>query len=99
MTPGKIFIIVVLLLFIGLVGYEVVNFSHQRSEARQEFEVMKAKLDEAKKENTELSAQLEYYSHPENLEKELRARFNYKRADEKIIILVPASTTKASSTQ
>lgn len=44
-----------------------------------------------------LKSDLEYLKIPENLEKELRSRFNYKKPGEKLIIIVPskqATTTE-----
>ena len=40
-------------------------------------------------EQAKLVEDIEYYSDPHNLEKELRARFNYRSPDEKLIIVVP----------
>ncbi len=40
-------------------------------------------------ENVDLRSEIEYFSHPENLEKELRSKFNYKKPDEKMMIIVP----------
>lgn len=41
------------------------------------------------KENTDLKSDIEYFSIPENLEKELKSKFNYKEVGEKMIIIVP----------
>ena len=40
-------------------------------------------------ENQSLKAQIDYYSDPANLEKELKSRYNYRRSDEKMMIIVP----------
>ena len=40
-------------------------------------------------EQAKLGEDIEYYSDPHNLEKELRARFNYRSPEEKLIIVVP----------
>lgn len=40
-------------------------------------------------ENQNLQADLEYLANPQNLEKEIRERYNYKRPGEKVIIVVP----------
>ncbi|MCR4275739.1 MAG: septum formation initiator family protein [Candidatus Wolfebacteria bacterium] len=40
-------------------------------------------------ENQSLKAQIDYYSDPANLEKELKSRYNYRRPDEKMMIIVP----------
>lgn len=55
------------------------------------------RLDALKIDSRNLKADLEYLKIPENLEKELRSRFNYKKPGEKLIIIVPsrqATTTE-----
>lgn len=47
------------------------------------------KLNAFNKENEKLKSEIEYFSVPENLEKELRAKFNYKKPGEKMIIIAP----------
>ena len=42
-----------------------------------------------KEEDSRFLADLEYFSNPDNLEKELRSRFNFKKFGEKLIIIVP----------
>jgi len=54
-----------------------------------QLQASKEKMELLSKENEELQAQLNYFSHEENLEKELRAKFNYKKPDEKIMIITP----------
>lgn len=49
----------------------------------------KEKMEMLSRENKELQAQIEYFSHEENLEKELRSKFNYKKPEEKIMIITP----------
>jgi len=45
--------------------------------------------EELRADNTRLQGDVEYLSDPHNLEKELRARFNYRSPNEKLIIVVP----------
>ncbi len=55
------------------------------------------RLNALKIDSRNLKADLEYLKIPENLEKELRSRFNYKNPGEKLIIIVPsrqATTTE-----
>lgn len=46
------------------------------------------------RENEQLQADIEYFQRPENLEKELKSRFNYVRPGEKMMIIVPKSKVK-----
>jgi len=52
-----------------------------------------------KNENSNLLADLEYFSEDENLEKEIRTKFNYKKAGEKQIIVVSPKEINSTTTQ
>jgi len=54
------------------------------------------KLDAAKTDYESLKADADYYSQTANIEKELRARFNYKLPGENMIVVVPTSTTSTN---
>jgi len=54
-----------------------------------EFEEIKSQYDEMQVDSDRLKGDIEYLSDPHNLEKELRARFNYRSPNEKLIIVVP----------
>ena len=49
---------------------------------------MQEKSDALAKENDDLQKQIDYYSRPENLEKELKSKFNYKNPGEQMMIIV-----------
>jgi uncharacterized protein YfcZ (UPF0381/DUF406 family) len=89
--------LVFLALFSVLLGYQIYLFYGSRGEAMHEYQVMEAKASQAKTDRDKLRAEIEYFSHPENLEKELRARFNYRRQDEKMFILVPGEAVSTST--
>ena len=72
-------------------GMQIYSFSGRERQARNDFLELQARLDKAKADNGKFQAELNYYLNPANLEKELRARFNYKSPDEKLIIIVPRS--------
>lgn len=95
---GRIFIIAALGVFLILLGREIYTFYTRRNAAYEEYKTLTDKLDASQAENEKLKAELDYLSRPENLEKELRARFNYRQAGEKLIIIVPRATSTASST-
>jgi hypothetical protein len=58
-----------------------------------ETRLTKAQYDEAN-----LQSEVQYLANPLNLEKELRARFNYKKPGETMIVIVPAETSTATKT-
>jgi cell division protein FtsB len=61
----------------------------ERSELKTELEKLAASLDALNEENGFLMSEINYFSNPENLEKELRSKFNYRDAGEKMMIIVP----------
>lgn len=89
----RIWILTILTLFLILILAQIYAFWEKRDEERMQFEAAEAALQKAREDQGRLTRDFDYYLHPENLEKELRARFNYKAPDEKTIILVPQSTT------
>ena len=54
------------------------------------------RLNSLKEDSQNLKSDLEYLEIPDNLEKELRSRFNYKNPGEKLIIVVPASNSTST---
>ncbi len=61
----------------------------ERNQLKREFHSLTEKSENLAKENEKIKSEIEYYSNPENLEKELRARFNYKKIGEKMMIIAP----------
>jgi cell division protein FtsB len=94
----KIAAIVVLSLFIIIVGVQVFSFVRQEWSLGSELADVQANLTKAQVQETSLQEENQYLSNPANLEKELRARFNYKKPGETMVIIVPATSTSASST-
>ena len=93
MKAGSIALCIALGLFIILVGYEVYVFRGVRTQVSQELNDLQVKVQAARMDQVKLQEELQYYKAPENLEKELRARFPYRRPDEKLIIIVPKNGT------
>src|SRR3989344_9590312 len=75
--------------------YQLYLQNRVSSEVLSEIE---AKTNALNQENLNLQADLNYFSDPNNLEKELKARYNYKKPGEKLIIIVPPKENVASST-
>ncbi|PIR44300.1 hypothetical protein COV23_00415 [Candidatus Wolfebacteria bacterium CG10_big_fil_rev_8_21_14_0_10_31_9] len=83
------FIIAILVVLIIVLGIQTIIFIKNGGSLSADLKIMKEKAEALAKENEDLQAQIEYYSKPENLEKELKAKFNYKKAEEKMMIIVP----------
>lgn len=82
-------ILIVLILIFGAVSYEVFSLFRERNNLMGQVSDLQNKINNLNKDNDNLRAEIEYYSHPENLEKELLSKFNYKKPGEKMIIVVP----------
>lgn len=61
----------------------------EKNNLKAKLDSLNDKLNVLSKENEKLKSEIEYFSVPENLEKELRAKFNYKKPGEKMIIIAP----------
>jgi cell division protein FtsB len=78
------------LIFIGVRAY---SFFAQAKALNENLSEVETKLANAKSDEADLQAETEYLSNPNNLEKELRSQFNYKRPGETMVIIVPAQTS------
>lgn len=89
-----IFILAVLVVFLVI---QIVSFSKQVGVTEKRYEELLAQLERVRHEYETLKTDYEYYLNPDNLEKELRARFNFTAPGEKLIIVVPSrSSTPAA---
>ena len=72
-----------------LVITELYFLIKERNQLRADLDNLNRRLQALLKENVDIQSEIEYFSHPENLEKELKAKFNYKKPNEKMMIIVP----------
>jgi len=79
----------VLLIVLLALCYQLYQLYLQNRVLKENFSLIKEKVDNFNSENLQFQADLEYFADSENLEKELRSRFNYKKPGEKMIIVVP----------
>ncbi len=84
-------VVIIVILSIVLIGIsaEIYLVLKERNQLNTELEGLSVRIDSLLKENENLQSDIEYFSEPENLEKELRLKFNYKEPGEKMIIVVP----------
>jgi len=85
----RVFIIIILSVILMLVITELYFLIKERNQLRADLDNLNRRLQAFLKENTDIQSEIEYFSHPENLEKELKAKFNYKKPNEKMMIIVP----------
>lgn len=83
-------------ILVVLLGIQIYSFQAQGNAFAKQAADLQLQMDKAQKDHEQLTGDSQYLQDPANLEKELRARFNYHAPDEKMIILVPtphATTT------
>ena len=93
----KIAAIVVLSLFLILIGVQVFSFVGQEWSLGSELADVQANLTKAQTQETSLQEENQYLSNPANLEKELRARFNYKKPGETMVIIESDASSTTST--
>lgn len=85
----KHFIMIILSIILIALLVQAYFIFKERNQLRKEFRSLTEKSENLADENEKIKSEIEYYSNPENLEKELRARFNYKKIGEKMMIIAP----------
>jgi len=89
---------IILAVFLVFLGVQIVSFYREEGRVARVSEQAAAELKRAVQDRDTLEADFRYFLDPVNLEKELRARFNYRAPGEKLIIIVsPQSSTTSSS--
>jgi len=83
MAAGAVTLVLVLVL-IGVFN----RYREYRSD-NEVRSVLEAQVLQLQDENSKIAEDVEYYSNTDNLEKELRARFNLKEPGEKLLIIIP----------
>lgn len=78
-----------LVLLLGAAGFQLYNLYRQKSQLRREAAAAAAEYQKLSNENGVLQADLGYFSNQENLSKDLKSKFDYKRPGERLIIIVP----------
>ena len=85
--------VIVIFLVVHIYGFVV-----QEHDLAKNLSDVEARLAKAKTDENILQDESQYLANPLNLEKELRARFNYKKPGEKMIIIVPPQATSSTGT-
>lgn len=85
----KYIIIVFVVIAIAALAVQTISFYREEKNLKEQLSQLQGKASDLTQENGKLQKQIEYFSRPENLEKELKARFNYRNPDEKMMIIVP----------
>lgn len=94
----KIAAIAILSIIFILVAGRVYAFFVQERQLSADLADIQTRLTKAKSDEANLQAEVQYLANPLNLEKELRARFNYKKPGETMIVIVPDAQTSTATT-
>lgn len=95
MNTTKIAAIVFLSFLLLVLGNGIRFFWQKNSANDTRYRELKTELGQVHADYNKMQENMDYYLNPGNLEKELRARFNYRMVGEKMFIIVqPASSTK-----
>lgn len=95
MHLGKTLIIIFVILLLSFGVYSVIV---QKRDVSVELDELKATIGSLEAENAELTSRIEYFNNKDNLIKELKSKFNYVNPGEKLMIIVPNSTSSENTT-
>ena len=91
----KLFFAIILSIVVIVIGVQIASFLGQERTLSKNLSDAESRLAAAKLQEADLQEEMKYLGNPANLEKELRAQFNYKKPGETMIIIVPTSTSTA----
>jgi cell division protein FtsB len=94
----QIFLIAFLAIALIFLGVKIYSFWRQESNLNAELRDAGTRFMKTQTEGAALTQDVQYLANPENLEKELRSRFNYKKPGETMVVLVPGQSSTVSST-
>jgi cell division protein FtsB len=89
----KILATAVLFILLALVGAQIFSFLGQEHDLSQTLADSENRLAKAERDGASLSATMQFLGNPANLEKQLRAQFNYKKPGETMIVIVPETSS------
>ncbi len=84
--------ILVLVVIIGFLSWGLFNLEKQSRNLEVKVNNLKTNAEALDKDNQKLKDDIEYYSHPENLLKEVKSLFNYRQPGENLIKIIPNNT-------
>ncbi len=81
----RLFIWAAAILFVSFLSFQLVRLYSRNSELDAKATVLGNEIQLLDQENKTLQADAQYLAEPENLAKELKSKFDYKRPGEKLI--------------
>ncbi len=86
----------IFLVFFLFFGYQIYKINLEAAGANLKLSELISEKNAVEADNNNLKSQIEYFTDPRNLEKELRTRFNVRLPGEKLIIVVPKQDNQVS---
>ena len=87
---------ILLIAVIIFLGWQFLNLYIKNISLEKSSDKLNTEASLITAENKNLDSDINYFSNPENQEKELKSKTTYKKSDEKLIIIIPPA--KATST-
>ena len=87
---------ILLIAVIIFLGWQFFNLYIKNISLEKSSNKLNAEISSIKVENKDLASDINYFSNPENQEKELKSKTNYKKSGEKMIIIIPPATSTTS---
>ena len=87
---------ILLITVIIFLGWQFLNLYIKNISLEKSSDKLNTEASLITAENKNLDSDINYFSNPENQEKELKSKTTYKKSDEKLIIIIPPA--KATST-
>ena len=82
----KAIISILMVLLLALLTQIYFTFK-ERNQLKSKLQTLTAEAQILNKENSEIESEIEYFKQPENFEKELRSKLNYRKPGEKMFII------------
>lgn len=86
----------IIVIVVSILGWGIYDLIAQTRMAQKEADTWSATLKKTIAENKILNEKIEYFKNPDNLVKEAKSQFNYRKPDEKLIIITPPETATPS---
>lgn len=84
---------ILLIAAIVFLGWQFINLYIKNVSLQKASDELGAGIYSLQTENKNLDSDINYYTNPENQEKELKSKTNYRNSDEKMIIIISPSAT------
>ena len=86
-------------IIIVIAGFQLFRLYAEKSDLTRRLSNFQTTVDSLTSENQKLETDIEYFGNEENLVKELKSKFNYVELGEKLMIIVPGTSSSSTSTQ